>query len=279
MGHDPQWLRKTGRILSSLLQASDDEMADFVRERLNGADVDPARAADARAILIHLGEALQEPTKKRLMSVEHTRRVLEDWQTGDKQDATTSASAPPPASPPSAPPAPVMPSGPAPVIRIPSVDPRAPSPWAGAEPPRPVQTPAHASSPDGLGTTTAGHPAPAVNALPFAPGQAAPKKLSLEPHAAMGQTAPLAPKPKKKTMPFAQIPEASSTLTIEQYAYFCAERALWPAHQAQTCGKYGVDPAQEDELHEHFRKTLTGDAAQQARFNELRAQALAQLSG
>jgi hypothetical protein len=143
MAREPKWLRQTGRVFSSLLQAPEDELDDFVRERLDGADIDPARVADAREILIHIGEALRNPTPERLMSLEQTRRLLQSWQGEPRSDEEPLASAtnvvlpnagsvplPSGHAPASSPP--VMPSGPPPIVRGVSAEPRGPSPWTGA---------------------------------------------------------------------------------------------------------------------------------------------------
>jgi hypothetical protein len=121
--------------------------------------------------------------------------------------------------------------------------------------------------------------------LPFETGKSAtPKKFSLEPHAAMGQTAPVARKPKNPTTPFKamsslEVTGGAPTLTLEQYAYFCTERALWPNHRAETCAKYGLDEAAEDALHAHYGAAFTADPTAKSRFNEIRAQARRQLGG
>lgn len=284
MGHEPKWLRQTGRILASLVQADEDDMADFVRERLDGADVPPERAADARALLVRIGESLRDPTPERMMSLEYTRRVLEDWKAGEEKSPAAPSAAPPvapsppipspPASPQAAPsvsPAPARaPAAPSPpVIFIPpATGGSGPSPWAKGD----------ASAPDPMAMTADGAtPHAGHNPLPFKEGAVAtpPKKLSLEPHAAMGQTAPVSKKRSKNVLPFGGKPPP---LTLEQYAYFCVERALWPAHQVQTCAKYGVELAYEATLHEEYRQVLASDRALQAKFNELREQARSQLS-
>ncbi|HEX5633643.1 MAG TPA: hypothetical protein VFX50_10450, partial [Gemmatimonadales bacterium] len=352
MAHDPQRLRKTGRILSSLLQTSDGDLADFVRQRLDGADVDPARAADARAILISVADALLEPTPERMMSLEYTRRVLEEWKVGEEKPSEEAAAVAPvvvaaPAPPPVAPvvaPSPLVhgppaanatmrspwaPVAPSPATRaapVVQVEPAAPavvsplvSPAVPAAPPPVVPPPVAApvvipsaqdpasSAPDPLGMTTAGAHVVPSSALPFVAGQAGttPKQAPLEPNTTLGKTAPTGKRPPRATLPFKVQPDqrapasvapappvtpapitpvphipsappvasAPPPLTVEQYAYFCTERALWPDHQADTCAKYGLSPAAEETLHEHFRTAFNGDTTLKTRFNEVRAEA------
>ncbi len=351
--HDPKWLRQTGRLLASLLQADLEDLDDFVRERLGGADIPRARVSDVRALVIQLGEALREPTPERLMGVEHLRRVTRDWRPSASRSAAAPAqdvvqpSAPTPIASTPEVRSPVLSgprsssdhspwavasgtgmslgSTPAPVAPAPAVAaklapvaakpaPVAPAPAVAATPPAPAPavTPAPPAAPtavappaivatprvgrlpdqgDPLGRTADGGASPLVRSeskpLPFEEKKkASPKKLSLEPHAAMGQTAPLGAKKKKSTMPFKAIPEeaveaapSARGLNLEQYAYFCTERALWPDHAAQTCAKYGLEPAGEASLHAEFQIAFQRDASMKEQFNQLRVQARAKLSG
>ncbi len=277
MAHDPQWLRKTGRLLSTLLQAPEDGLDGFVRERLEDGTVDPSHAAAARAILVHLGEALREPTPERLMSLEHTRRMLEEYRAGVKEPVESAAAkaprpAPAPSPAPLPAPMPPLPSGARPVIDVaPS---RGPSPWAAAG--EPVLPRKLSLEPDGpMNTTFDGSAASPRPVLPFVSGAApTPQRSSFEPHPEMGQTAPLGASTAAREMASDAAPPA---LTLEQYAYFFIERELWPQHQAATCAKYGLDVAGESRLRARYGRAFDADAALKARFDALCGDARRQL--
>ena len=66
-------------------------------------------------------------------------------------------------------------------------------------------------------------------------------------------------------------------MTLEQYARFCAERTLWPQHQAEVCAKYGVPADSEKQVHDKHRQMFANDSDLAMRFNELYQKARAEL--
>ena len=148
MDADPKKLRAWGRLLSTLLQTPDDELDDFLRERLGGANLEERSLGKARALLARLGEAFDDPTPERWKGIEHAADTIDHWEEGRSRtedgDASSSASpstgpsspspsseappAPTPARPPTPTPAvhtsPRPPSGPSPCLLYTSPSPR-----------------------------------------------------------------------------------------------------------------------------------------------------------
>jgi hypothetical protein len=258
MAHDPMWLRESSRLLGNLLQAREDELDDLRRERLDGGErPDAVELGAARAILIHLAEALREPDPARWQGVRHARQMLDDWEHGrNLAPADAPRSAPPPSPVPAAP---VPVAAPSPVVtpapRVAALPVAAASPWAP-----PAATPAAAG--------------PASDVIPFSGTRQPPPIIgSLEPNALFGQTAPADTRASSKpALPFdAAGRDAPAALDLDRYASFCAENACWPDHRGDIVRRYGLDEAQARELELHYRQALTRDPALDRRFAQLLA--------
>ena len=202
------------------------------------------------------------------------------WARGQGPPAMPAPVSPASAAPAPAAPAPVAPApaAPAPVAPAPAAPaPAAPAPALASSSPAPASAPPVPSAPAGSTplTGTAG-PSQQGVALPFQsdPAAARPAKISLEPHAELGQTAPVKPNPNKQsTLPF------RATLTLGDYAKLCAERAMWPDHRAQLLAKFGVPPEHERLVDDHFRAMFKRSPDQEVVFNQLLDVARRQLGG
>jgi len=174
MDADPKKLRAWGRLLSTLLQTPDDELDDFMRERMGGARLEERFLARVRDLLVHVGEAFDDPDPERWKGLAHAADALEQWEEGrargsDERGAGSEAPTSGPAlAPGSVPPRSPTPPGPAgastPAEHHPA---RGPSPWtkgmgANGMTPPPVGTPS-GFAPTGQPAPVAAAPRPALS--------------------------------------------------------------------------------------------------------------------
>lgn len=178
---DPKTLRSWARLLSTLLQTPEEELGDFVRERLGGAAVREAALQRGRDLLVHLGRALESPEPERWNGIEMAADTLDHWQRGMTQGAGADVASEPPAR---AEPIATGPQAGAAAARTPVSDapgpPLAPtpSPWVPpAAPPRAATTET-AAAPQPLAPVAAPSPARpspvAASPLPPEPATASP---------------------------------------------------------------------------------------------------------
>ena len=90
MDIDPKKLRAWGRTIAKLLQTPDDELDDFLRERLKTSELSEDALASGRALLVHLGRALDDPDPERWKGIANAVDTLEHWEQGLSRRATSS---------------------------------------------------------------------------------------------------------------------------------------------------------------------------------------------
>jgi len=282
MDVDPKKLRAWGRLLSTLLQTPEDELDDFLRERLDGAALEERSLAKAQALLVQLGRAFDDPVPERWRGIEHAADTVETWERGrtDEAAAVTAnpGSAPPTTPDPSSQPSPWAKGGAGPPIQgapaappspVPSPPPPAPSPPPPA--PAPLLRPASAL----MATAPVSDDAPQAEPLPFRKDAGsevpAPVAERLAPSAELGATVARTGG-KGPTLPFAAVADERSALanepppgmTLGKYAQLCVERNLWPDNTAGRRARFGIDEAGEAQADAYFKRRFDRDAAQRA---------------